>query len=164
MVSNGHSGKYKRSRAEQPGLGSLTAPLSTRKLYNNAAPFGPVDASTALCSSPIPLCPGLSQLPLLKIPRVSAADKINGRDNVALDVLGRSDRRKITPRTKTDLNELVDELETISEQFYCVQAGEFIRNEVNFSAPVVDGNRNPLAAVVISLLYPPYSTPLGTSS
>jgi len=73
--------------------------------------------------------------------------------DVALDILERSDRRKMTPRTKTDLNELVDELRTISEQFYCVQAGEFIRNEINFSAPVVDGNQNPVAAVVISLLY-----------
>jgi DNA-binding IclR family transcriptional regulator len=72
---------------------------------------------------------------------------------MALDVLKRSDRRNITPDTKTGLPELVEELRKVAAQTYCVQVGEFIRNEVNFAAPVLDGNRRPVAAVVISLIY-----------
>ena len=73
--------------------------------------------------------------------------------NVVLDILKRSNRRKITPQTKTDINDLLEELKITKEKSYCVQAGEFIRNEINLAAPVLNGHREPAAAVVISRLY-----------
>ncbi|MEM7444108.1 MAG: IclR family transcriptional regulator [Pseudomonadota bacterium] len=73
--------------------------------------------------------------------------------DVARDILERSNRRKITPHTKTGIDEIMEELKTISEKLYCLQAGEFIRNEINLAAPVINSGNEPVAAVVISRLY-----------
>ena len=73
--------------------------------------------------------------------------------DTALDILKRSDRRKLTQHTKTDLNELMDELKIISDQSYCIQVEEYISNEINFAAPVINGEGEPVAAVVISQLF-----------
>ncbi len=71
----------------------------------------------------------------------------------ARDLLERSDRRKLTPHTKTDLDELMDELKKVSRQSYCIQVEEYISNEINFSAPVINGEAEPVAAVVVSQLF-----------
>ena len=73
--------------------------------------------------------------------------------DIARDILERSQLRKITPRTITDVDEILAELEKAKENLYCVQAGEFIRNEINLAAPVFDARHEPVAAVVISRLY-----------
>lgn len=73
--------------------------------------------------------------------------------DVVLDILKRSDRRKITPQTKTTIDELLKEVKIAKKRSYCVQAGEFIRNELNLAAPVLNGHGEPVAAVVISRLY-----------
>jgi len=49
----------------------------------------------------------------------------------ALDILKRSDLQKITPQTKTDIDDILEELRLAKEKSYCVQAGEFIRNEID---------------------------------
>ncbi len=74
-------------------------------------------------------------------------------EETVLNILERSDRRKITPTTKTDINEILEELKSTREKSYCLQAGEFIRNEINLAAPILDTNNTPVAAVVISQLY-----------
>ena len=74
-------------------------------------------------------------------------------EEVAIDILERSNRVKITPSTKTELEELLRELRTAREKSYCVQASEFILNEINLAAPVLDASQSPVAAIVVSRLY-----------
>jgi DNA-binding IclR family transcriptional regulator len=45
------------------------------------------------------------------------------------------------------------ELRTAKELSYCVQAGEFLLNEINLAAPVLNASQTPVAAVVVSRLY-----------
>jgi len=74
-------------------------------------------------------------------------------EETANDILQRSNRQKITPSTRTELQELLTELRTARELSYCVQASEFILNEINLAAPVLNATQTPVAAVVVSRLY-----------
>jgi len=73
--------------------------------------------------------------------------------DIVQDILERSERRKITPLTIVDIDELLEQLKVAAKKSYCVQAGEFIRNEFNLAAAVLNGNHEPVAAVIISRLY-----------
>lgn len=62
------------------------------------------------------------------------------------------ERRKLTPHTRVDPMELLDEVRKAREQGYCWQAGEFIEKEISVSAPVSDADGKPAAIIVTSLL------------
>ena len=73
-------------------------------------------------------------------------------DEDALALIESMERRKLTPHTRVDPMELLDEVRKAREQGYCWQAGEFIEKEISVSAPVSDADGKPAAIIVTSLL------------
>lgn len=73
-------------------------------------------------------------------------------DETALALLECMDRRKLSPHTRVDTGELLDEVRKARQQGYCWQAGEFIEKEISVSAPVIDADGKPAAIIVTSLL------------
>ncbi|WP_287548182.1 IclR family transcriptional regulator [Bilophila sp.] len=73
-------------------------------------------------------------------------------DEDALALIEGMERRKLTPHTRVDPMELLDEVRKAREQGYCWQAGEFIEKEISVSAPVSDADGKPAAIIVTSLL------------
>ncbi len=66
------------------------------------------------------------------------------------DILKRSDRQKYTEHTKTEIPEIMKELELIKQKGYCTLLNELTVGKGSFSAPVFDRNRTPVAAISIS--------------
>ena len=64
-------------------------------------------------------------------------------DEDALALIESMERRKLTPHTRVDPMELLDEVRKAREQGYCWQAGEFIEKEISVSAPVSDADGKP---------------------
>ena len=73
-------------------------------------------------------------------------------DEDALALIESMERRKLTPYTRVDPTELLDEVRKAREQGYCWQAGEIIEKEISVSAPVSDAYGKPAAIIVTSLL------------
>lgn len=73
-------------------------------------------------------------------------------DEEARALLDATDRRKLTPHTRVDVDELMDEIRKARAQGYCWQAGEFIEKEISVSVPVTDADGTPAAIIVTSLL------------
>jgi len=67
-------------------------------------------------------------------------------------ILKSVDRKKLTPATKIDLEEIYAELDVAHAKGYAVQEDEFTMGEVNFAAPIFDQNGRPIAAIVIGVL------------
>lgn len=70
----------------------------------------------------------------------------------ATEILMGIERIKLTPATKTDLEDIHGELDLALTKGYAVQEDEFTLGEINFGAPVFDGNNRPIAAIVIGVL------------
>lgn len=70
----------------------------------------------------------------------------------AEEILKAVDRKKLTPVTKTDLEDICVELDLARSKGYAVQEDEFTMGEVNFAAPIFDQNGYPVAAIVIGVL------------
>jgi DNA-binding IclR family transcriptional regulator len=68
------------------------------------------------------------------------------------EILKGINRIKLTPATKTDLNDIREELDLALVAGYAVQEDEFTLGEINFGAPVFDGNHRPIAAIVVGVL------------
>lgn len=73
-------------------------------------------------------------------------------DAEAQALLEATDRRKLTPHTRIDSRELMEEIAKARRQGYCWQAGEFIEKEISVSVPVTDPDGNAAAIIVTSLL------------
>ncbi len=67
-------------------------------------------------------------------------------------ILKAVDRKKLTPVTKTDLEDIYSELDLAHSKGYAIQESEFTMGEVNFAAPIFDQNNHPVAAIVIGVL------------
>ena len=65
-------------------------------------------------------------------------------------ILKRSDLRKFTPETKTDLVEIREELARTRQRGYCVLFEELSENKSSLAAPIFDRSREPIAAISIS--------------
>lgn len=68
------------------------------------------------------------------------------------EILTGIERVKLTPATKTDLEDIHSELDLALTKGYAVQEDEFTLGEINFGAPVFDENNRPIAAIVIGVL------------
>lgn len=73
-------------------------------------------------------------------------------DGEARAVIDATDRRRLTPHTRIDPDELMDEIRKARERGYCWQASEFIEKEISVSVPVVDADGKAAAIIVTSLL------------
>jgi len=74
-------------------------------------------------------------------------------DSESRKIIMTSDRRKLTPSTKTNPDEIIDQLNKTREQGYCIQVGEFITGEINFAAPVFDEMGRPIASILVNQLW-----------
>ena len=73
-------------------------------------------------------------------------------EGVARSILERSERRQITPFTRTAIDEIMSELAETRRRGFAVQHQEVILGETTIAAPVYDEARRPVAAVTCSLL------------
>ena len=73
-------------------------------------------------------------------------------EDEARAILDGSDRRSITPYTRTDVEEIMSELAETRRLGYAVQHQEFIVGETVVAAPVRDQSDRPVAVVACSLL------------
>lgn len=62
------------------------------------------------------------------------------------------ERKKLTPATKTGLEDIYAELDLAQSKGYAVQEDEFTMGEINFAAPVFGQNGYPVAAIVVGVL------------
>ena len=73
-------------------------------------------------------------------------------------ILEKSDRRPITPYTRTGIDEIMSDLAEIRRRGCAVQHQEFIVGETVVAAPVRDQSNRPVAVVACSLLHERDST------
>ena len=59
---------------------------------------------------------------------------------------------RLTPHTRTDPDELMEEVRKARAQGYCWQLSEFIENEISISVPVTDADNKSAASIVTRLL------------
>lgn len=71
-------------------------------------------------------------------------------DDEVLDILERSDRRKITPRTTVEIDRILQEVETVRETGYSMAIEEVLVGEVAVAAAVLDRTGRPVAAIHVA--------------
>lgn len=64
-----------------------------------------------------------------------------------LDIISRSDRRKLTPRTTTDIGEILSRIEEVRKTGYSLAVEEVLVGEVAVGAAILDANGAPIAAI-----------------
>ncbi|WP_417426870.1 IclR family transcriptional regulator [Hoeflea sp.] len=64
-----------------------------------------------------------------------------------LDILSRSDRRKLTPRTTTDIAEILARIEEVRKTGYSLAVEEVLVGEVAVGAAILDASGAPVAAI-----------------
>ncbi len=67
-----------------------------------------------------------------------------------LDILTRSDRRKYTPRTTTDIPEIIERVAEVRETGYSLAVEELLIGEVAVGVAVLDSKGHPVAAIHIA--------------
>ncbi|WP_342643815.1 IclR family transcriptional regulator [Rhodoligotrophos ferricapiens] len=67
-----------------------------------------------------------------------------------LDILERSDRRKITPRTTTEISEILERLAEVRETGYSLAIEEVLIGEVAIGVAVLDNKGAPIAAIHVA--------------
>jgi IclR family pca regulon transcriptional regulator len=67
-----------------------------------------------------------------------------------LDILERSERRKLTPRTTTEISEILERIAEVKETGYSVAVEEVLVGEVAVAAAVLDAKGVPVAAIHIA--------------
>ncbi|WP_274427333.1 IclR family transcriptional regulator [Chelativorans sp. YIM 93263] len=67
-----------------------------------------------------------------------------------LDILHRSDRRKITPRTTVEIDEILARIEEVRETGYSLAIEQVLVGEIAVAAAVLDGAGQPVGAVHIA--------------
>jgi DNA-binding IclR family transcriptional regulator len=68
----------------------------------------------------------------------------------ALELLRRSDRRRFTPTTVTELARLSELLKQARERGYAVANGEYYQGDLGIGVPILDASGNPIAALNVS--------------
>ncbi|WP_319777199.1 IclR family transcriptional regulator C-terminal domain-containing protein [Maridesulfovibrio sp.] len=71
-------------------------------------------------------------------------------DSEILEILQRSERPSITPYTITDIDEIMKEIELVRKKGFCISMQEQLIGEIAVSAPILDRDGTPRAAVYIS--------------
>ena len=71
-------------------------------------------------------------------------------DDRVMDILMRSDRRKLTPRTTVDIDEIMARIRQVRTSGYSLAVEEIIVGEVAVAAAVLDGNGMPVGAIHIA--------------
>lgn len=71
-------------------------------------------------------------------------------ENQVMDILSRSDRRKLTPRTTTDIREILDRIAEVRETGYSLAIEEVLVGEVAVAAAVLDAKGAPVGAIHIA--------------
>jgi len=64
-----------------------------------------------------------------------------------LDIINRSDRRKLTPRTTTEVKDILQRIAEVRETGYSLALEEVVIGEVALGAAVLDENGRPIAAL-----------------
>lgn len=72
--------------------------------------------------------------------------------DTAREILESTRRTAYTPKTRTDLDDLMDQVALAKKQGYCWQVGEFIEKEISIATPMVDAEGNAAAVIVTYLL------------
>lgn len=67
-----------------------------------------------------------------------------------LDILERSDRRKLTPRTTTDIGEILERIAQVRETGYSLAIEEVLVGEVAVAAAVLDPSGAPIGAIHVA--------------
>ncbi|BBD09773.1 IclR family transcriptional regulator [Desulfovibrio ferrophilus] len=93
-----------------------------------------------------------STLPGRRIPAFCGARAILAHmdDKDVLDIMDRSEHNPITPHTVLGTEANMTLVERVREKGYCVSSQEFLAGEIAVSAPVINAQGTPLAAVYIS--------------
>jgi IclR family transcriptional regulator, pca regulon regulatory protein len=65
----------------------------------------------------------------------------------ALDILDRSERRKLTPRTVTDIDEIMALVEQARANGFAISMEELLIGDITAAAAVLDARGNPIGAV-----------------
>ena len=65
-------------------------------------------------------------------------------------ILKNSTLKKLTPETKTEPEEIMQELRKIRKTGYCILVNELNEGKGSIAAPIFDRNRNPVAAISVS--------------
>ena len=68
----------------------------------------------------------------------------------AEDILKRSNREKRTPDTKVGVDEIMQELKKERQQGICLLVNELAYGKGSVAAPILDRDRNPVAAISVS--------------
>lgn len=71
-------------------------------------------------------------------------------DDAVLDILSRSDRRKLTPRTTTDIREILDHVARTRDTGYSVALEEVQIGELAVAAVLTDKQGNPIGAIHVA--------------
>jgi len=69
------------------------------------------------------------------------------KEEKALAIIKRCDRKKITPMTITDTSAIMNELEIVRSQGYCVTDQEILMGDINLAAPVFNGAGDVVATI-----------------
>lgn len=67
-----------------------------------------------------------------------------------LDILQRSDRRKLTPRTTVELDDILERIRQVRETGHSLAMEEVLIGEVAVAAAILDANGQPIAAIHVA--------------
>jgi len=71
-------------------------------------------------------------------------------DEECLDILNRSDRRQITPRTTTDIQSILAEINRVHETGYSLALEQILLGEIVIAAPVFGADGRPVGAIHVA--------------
>ncbi|MFP1632749.1 IclR family transcriptional regulator [Zhengella sp. ZM62] len=71
-------------------------------------------------------------------------------DDEVLDILERSDRRKITPRTTVEIDQILRQVEAVRETGYSLAIEEVLVGEVAVAAAILDRTGRPVGAIHVA--------------
>lgn len=71
-------------------------------------------------------------------------------DDEVLDILQRSDRRKVTPRTTVEIDEIRKRIDEVRDTGYSLAIEEVLVGEVAVAAAVLDRNGRPIGAIHVA--------------
>lgn len=71
-------------------------------------------------------------------------------DSEVLDILQRSNRRKVTPRTTVEIDEILKRIDEVRETGYSLAIEEVLVGEVAVAAAVLDRNGRPVGAIHVA--------------
>ncbi|WP_137391565.1 IclR family transcriptional regulator [Rhodoligotrophos defluvii] len=71
-------------------------------------------------------------------------------DERVLDILARSDRRRITPRTTVQLEEILKRIEEVRQLGYSLALEEIMIGELAIAAAIVDKDNKPIGAIHVA--------------